>query len=218
VTPYYADDLVTIYHGDCRELLEELADVDAIVTDPPYGISYRHSGSRALPKGRLTRPRELGVEGIRGDEQPFDPRFLVDLAPEVIIWGANHFAHLLPASPGWLVWDKLDGVAPSSFSDCELAWQKTGTSVRMFRYLWRGICQAGEKGLKLHPSQKPLSLMRWCVGKTSGTVADPFMGSGSTLVAAKSLNRRSIGIEIEERYCEIAARRCSQEVLGLDAA
>lgn len=216
--PYYDHAGIQIFHGDCRQILPQLPKVDLVLTDPPYGIKYRHSGKNIRPiPGRKTQPRALGVEPIVGDDKKFDPRPLLNFGKDVILWGAHHYANLLPNSNGWLVWNKLDGLSPSSFGDCDLAWRKLGNSVRMFIYMWRGICQAGEKGKKLHPAQKPLELMRWCImqsGKLE-TVLDPFMGSGTTLRAAKDLGRKAIGIEIEEKYCEIAAKRLSQEVLAL---
>jgi site-specific DNA-methyltransferase (adenine-specific) len=209
MTPYYQDGAVTIWHGDCRALLAGLG-ADVIVSDPPYGIGYAHAGTGG---GKHSRRNTAPVVG---DDEPFDPSFLLGFR-DAILWGANHFAGALPRGR-WLVWDKLDGLASfDSFSDVEFAWQKTGTAGRMFRYLWKGICQAGDKeGGRQHPTQKPVPLMRWCIGLVGdGLILDPFMGSGTTLRAAKDLGRKAIGIEIEERYCEIAAKRMAQEVLAL---
>ena len=108
---------------------------------------------------------------------------------------------------------KVDSAFGTFLSDAEVAWEKGGHGV----YCYRDTAYRAEKAgqASAHPTQKPVGLMRWCVARTEGLVLDPYMGSGSTLVAAKSLGRKAIGIEIEERYCEIAATRCSQEVLGL---
>lgn len=211
--PYYQDMWATIYNGDCRELLPELQDISIIVSDPPYGISYLHSGGG---KGRHYR---VNTEIIHGDDTPFDPAFLLEY-PEVLIWGANNYARRLPEGGRWLIWDKLDGLESyDSFSDVEIAWSNTGTACRMFRYLWKGICQAGDKECgREYPAQKPEPLMRWCIEQCkdkTGIICDPFMGAGSTLRAAKSINRKCVGIEINERACEIAARRMGQEVLDL---
>ena len=198
MTPYYADDLVTIYHGDCREWMPE---ADVVVTDPPYGIDFA---------GQPTKWQRLaGQKPERWDHKRFgDIGLIVDAAPFVCIWGGNYYD--LPPSRGWMAWTKPD--APPSMGSVEFAWTNLNQNARHISYSI-GATNAERVG---HPTQKPLAVMRWCLaGMPKGTVLDPFAGSGTTLVAAKSLGRRSIGIEIEERYCEIAAQRCSQEVLGL---
>jgi len=207
MTPYYSDDLVTIYHGDCREWTGH---ADSVVSDPPYGMGW---------DGRVTRgPNGTGKRGptrhhgrtIVGDDGSFDPAPWIGY-DDVILWGSNHYAQRLPVGTT-LVWVKrYDSGFGSFLSDAEIAWEKGGHGV----YCYRDMSLQGESSQRVHSNQKPLGLMRWCVERVWGCVLDPFMGSGTTLVAAKSLGRRSIGIEIEERYCEIAATRCSQEVLGL---
>lgn len=210
MTPYYADDAVTIYHGDCREWMPE---ADVIVTDPPYGISAVGSdgktGGEGVARNRIYLP-------VHGDDQPLDPRWLVGLAPRSIIWGADHFA-AWPVGGRLLIWDKRDGLTSNHHADAEVAWDSNSGLTRLYRHRQMGMITDGygDDAGRVHPTQKPVALMRWCLHFTEGVVLDPFMGSGTTLVAAKSLNRKAIGIEIEERYCEIAARRCSQEVLGL---
>lgn len=207
--PYYQDDLVTIYHGDCREWMPE---ADVIVTDPPYGIGWR--------------PRVTHRNGPWVDDVAFDPSPFLSIGKAHLFWGANHFAHLLPSSPAWLAWVKrpIDGDFNSdkrSYSTMELAWTDFATGARFHAQVWDGGKRAGRPVNREfnHPAQKPMELMLWCVAMAPpGTILDPFMGSGTTLAAAKELGRKSIGIEIEERYCEIAAQRCSQEVLGLEIA
>jgi DNA modification methylase len=212
MTPYYQDELVTIYHGDCREILPSI-EADVIVTDPPYGMGYRH--------GARKDGYRLGAdeESIAGDDEPFDPAFLLARGVPLILWGANHYADRLPACRGWLVWDKRDGSGSNDQSDCELAWTNFLTVSRVFSARWSGAHRTGREQIegRLHVNQKPIALMAWCLRwlLNEGTILDPFIGSGSTLIAARELNRHAIGIEIEERYCEIAARRCSQGVLGL---
>jgi DNA modification methylase len=205
VTPYYADDLVTIYHGDCREMTVA---AEAVVSDPPYGMGWdtdttRFSGGEQGHKRGRVAPR------IVGDDEPFDPTPWLAY-DRVVLFGANHYANRLPLGTT-LVWVKRnDGAFGTFLSDAEIAWMKGGHGV----YCYRDFRRPGRTN---HPTEKPEGLMRWVLGKVggTGTVLDPYMGSGSTLVAAKSLGRHAIGIEIEERYCEIAATRCSQEVLGL---
>jgi DNA modification methylase len=209
VNPYYQDDLVTIYHGDCREWMPE---ADVIVTDPPYGMAYRHG----LRKGGVAYGND-GVT-IAGDDEPFDPQPILRMGLPTLLWGANHYASRLPDSRGWLVWDKRDGDGPTDQSDAEMAWTNVLSVVRVYSTRWRGALRTGreQREGRLHVNQKPVALMAWAIGfMPPGVVLDPFAGSGSTLVASKEAGRRSIGIEIEERYCEIAAQRCSQEVLGL---
>jgi len=209
VKPYYEQDGITIYHGDCREVLPTLAPVDLVLTDPPYGIGYtKGSGG----KGKHTR---RNFAPVFGDDKPFDPSCLLEFS-NVICWGADHYVQRLPEGR-WLVWDKLDGLASfDSFSDVEIAWHSKKGASRIYRFLWKGICQAGDKQWgRVHPTQKPVPLMKWCILQAGQvqTVLDPFMGSGTTLRAAKDLGLKAIGIEIEEKYCEIAAKRLAQQVL-----
>ena len=209
MTPYYSDDLVTIYHGDCREWMP---DADVIVTDPPYGMAYQHGARRGGVR--------YGADGesIVGDDEPFDPGLILALGKPTAMFGANHYADRLPASRGWLVWDKRDGSASNDQSDAELAWTNVLTVARVFSARWSGAHRTGREQAdgRLHVNQKPVALMAWVLRfMPEGVVLDPFMGSGSTLIAAKELGRRSIGIEIDEAHCQAAATRCSQEVLGL---
>lgn len=204
----------TLYRADCRDVMATIAGVAAVVSDPPYGMAYRHSGKGARVAGRKSLRRHAEV--IQGDEHRFDPALWVGY-PKVILFGANHYADRLPASAGWLVWDKKDMMKSNSFSDAELAWSKgIGNSVRRFRYLWNGVCQAGEKGQKrFHPNQKPIALMEWAISLCRlgphDLVADPYMGAGSTGIAAVRLGLRFVGVEIEARHFDNACRRIEQE-------
>ena len=206
---YYHDDHTAIAHGDCHEILPLLPRVDLVLTDPPYGMAYKpgvvHRNARAF-------------NAVAGDDEPFDPSFL-PLDVPTCLWGANFYASRLPDSGGWLCWDKRtrDGLKVRS-AECEFAWTNFVRSPKVFRFMWAGAFRDGEgRGHHLHPTQKPVELFGWILGMQpdAGTILDPFMGSGPTLRAAKDLGRRAIGIEIEERYCEIAARRMAQEVLDL---
>lgn len=205
-----------LYLGDCLEILPTLPKVDAVIADPPYGISYVHSGKGSSPIGRKAgSAKRHGAEPsrIKGDDVPFDPTpFLV--AKDVILWGANHFCMRLPSGIGrWLVWDKADGrYEVDSFGDAEIAWHNRGKANRIFRYAWKGVycVKNGENnGVREHPTMKPIGLMRWCIGQCGepACILDPFMGSGTTGVACVNLGRKFIGIEIEPKYFDIACER-----------
>ncbi len=223
---YYADEAVTIYHGDCREILPTLSGADAVVTDPPYGIreaagrKNKSRGKAAFGRG-FTEPTDWAVSDW--DNEPVNDALrdlVLAAAPHVIWFGGNYYA--FPPSSCWIVWNKMNG--GSDFADCELAWTNLPGAVRMISYRWNGMLQQHGGHLKetrVHPTQKPVEVMRFCIDllpESDRLIRDPFMGSGTTLRAAKDLGRRAIGIEIEERYCEIAARRMAQEVLTFDRA
>lgn len=198
--PYYQHGGITIYHGNALEVLPTLPPVDLVLTDPPYGLGKKLNGGSWGNASWDVR-------------QPDVVCSLVDLAPRVVIWGGNYYP--LPPSRCWLSWFKPD--APPSMANFELAWTNFD---QVSRQLSHSI--AATNGERVgHPTQKPLRVIRWSI-KQSGTSAgalilDPFLGSGTTLEAAKALGCNGIGIEIEERYCEIAARRLQQEVLPLTA-
>jgi len=216
--PYYQDASVTIYHGDCREVLPSLGADLSIVSDPPYGMKWNADSTRFSGGSRMLLS---GVKrkAVANDDKPFDPSPLMAYS-SVVLFGANHFPqHLQPGT--WLIWTKKPAARYGSFlSDAEIAWMKGGRGVYVREFQWEGINRAEERGEHFHPTQKPAAIMRWCIEMGGGThtVCDPYMGSGSTLVAAKSLGRSVVGIELDEDYCEIAARRCSQETLDLGAA
>lgn len=207
----------TLWLGDCREILPTLGKVDAVVTDPPYGIDYAHSGGGGIfAKDGTRKPTKFGGEKILGDAAPFDPSPFLNLAPIVVMWGANHYANALPIKAGqrWLLWDKGFAEVPTkSFSHGELCWTTRMGALRMIKHVWDGCFrqEEGSKNPRVHPTQKPERVMRWCMeqaGVSNGaTVLDPYMGSGTTGVACMQLGHRFIGIEIEPRYFEIACER-----------
>jgi DNA modification methylase len=208
--PYYEQDGITIYHGDCREILPTLPKVDLVLTDPPYGLTWTSIGF----KNRTSQWRS-GTD-MQWDVRPNAEMFrdIIFAANKYIIWGGNYFASDLGDCPGVLIWDKETGA--NSFADAELAWSNVIGTTRIFRHQWCGAFKDSERGLKSqHPTQKPEALMGWCLklAKTAGPVLDPFMGSGTTLVSCKRVGISAIGIEREERYCEIAAKRLAQGVL-----
>ncbi len=220
--PYYQDDWVTIYHGDCREIA--LPDMpELVITDPPYGIGFESKAARGSSPGAVRGSG--GHHGtdwgpIVGDDRPFDPTWLL-IWQRLILWGAHNYANRLPSSSGWLVWDKKRGGTVSTnfnSSSCDMAWTRGVTGhVKTFSHLWDGLRRDSEIGWHVHPTQKPVRLMTWCLSLAPGitSVFDPYMGTGPVLRAAKDMGISAVGIEIEERYCEIAANRCAQEVLNL---
>ena len=211
--PYYQHAGVTIYHGDCRDVLPHVGDIGLVLSDPPYGISHP-TNYAARGRDRLAPCRDYLP--VAGDGEKFDPASILDLGVPTILWGANYFADLLPVVSGWLVWDKK---RPHDLDQAtaELAWSNTVKGARVFRHLWNGMMRESERGKSYHPTQKPVALMSWCLNlkgvPPDGVVLDPYMGAGPVLRAAKDMGRKAIGIELEEGYCEIAANRLAQEVL-----
>ena len=217
VKPYYQDSAVTIFCGDCREIVPGLGRFDLLLTDPPYGIG-RDRGMGGKGKAGLCPRKPKRYEGGWDNERPVDALLLaLGAAATCIVWGGNYYTDVLPQRAKWLVWDKEQTMP--SYSDAELAWTTLdGVAVKMLRYSGNGLL-AREK-TRVHPTQKPLALMLWCIGLAGDvqTILDPFAGSGTTGRAAKDLGRKAVLIEREERYCEIAASRMAQGVLDFGTA
>jgi site-specific DNA-methyltransferase (adenine-specific)/modification methylase len=201
----------TLYLGDCRELLPLLPKVDAVVTDPPYGIGYaRGAGGKGHRAKTANHTPDHDGRVIAGDDQPFDPAPWLAF-PNVIMWGANHYAARLPHGQ-WLAWNKLGSSEPwDDFSDVEFAWRNKRAADRIFSLLWKGAFKAPSQAdqIRVHPTQKPVALMTWCLGfiPDARTILDPFMGSGTTGVACARAGRRFIGVEIDPVYFDIACKR-----------
>jgi len=193
----------TLYLGDCRDILPTLPKVDAVITDPPYGIGDKWDKPNGFGScgGRLWN-------GDAGWDNDAPSKELIDkirsLAELTIIWGGNYFD--LPPSRGYLVWDKMQ--SGFSLADSELAWVSAPITPKTFRYARAQLASEG----KTHPTQKPLPLMIWCIGfaPQGKTILDPFMGSGTTGVAAIQMGRKFIGIEREPKYFDIACKRIEQ--------
>lgn len=192
--------------GDCRDILPTLPKVDAVVTDPPYGIGVcgNEGGVTSLKSGA----KDYGKQ--EWDSQPIGASEIAAMqsaSRDQIIWGGNYFASHLPDSQCWLVWDKINGEG-FSLADVELAWTSFDRAARMFR-ISRTATFAEDKR---HPTQKPVQLMKWCINflPDAQTILDPFMGSGTTGVAAVQMGRDFIGIEREPKYFDIACRRIEE--------
>lgn len=207
--------LATLYLGD-NKLLQDVSGVgysratSAIVTDPPYGIDYVQMPSRRKMPNGTYKVTGNALGAVIGDTQPFNPAPWLDYA-EVLMWGANHYAHMLPPAMGrWLVWDKRGDIIPQrNQADCELAWVKKYGAARVYRHIWDGMVKDSERGeSRVHPTQKPVAVMAWCLQFiTSQLIIDPFMGSGSTGVAAVTERRQFVGVEIDPVYFDAACKR-----------
>jgi len=186
--------------GDCREVLPTLGKVDAVVTDPPYGIGRDGSKRTTSRHGGRKAYQFLGWDKQRPNSDVFD--LMMAAARQHVIWGGNYFADLLPPTAKWLVWDKGQRIAQS---DGELAWTSQSTALRIFELNRVALMTDGAE----HPTQKPVEVMRWSILQLDkpGVILDPFMGSGTTGVACAKLGRSFIGIEIEPKYFDIACRR-----------
>lgn len=213
IKPYYQDDYVTLYHGDCKDILPHLEPVDLVLTDPPYGIGEAAGANKS--RSKMAMAKDYGNDNW--DDEPI-PQDLINqlITQPAVIFGGNYYA--MPRSSCWLVWDKH---ITGDFADCELAWTNLPGAVRKIDYLWNG-CMKKRPEQRWHPTQKPLEVMKWCITqadtklkKTIATILDPFAGAGTTLRAAKDMNRKSIGIEREQKYCDVIVHRLRQEVLPL---
>jgi len=217
-----------LWHGDCLELLKHglLADADALITDPPYGIGYVHNGNTENTQGRRVQGMPIGqsTKPIHGDDKPFDPSPWIEhfhLAKKqsrpILLFGADHYLTRLPEGGRFVCWDKSCGHgAAASFCDAEFMWTNRKNPRSIVRHLWMGIVRAGEGAPKRgesrpHPSAKPVEVMAWCLEHVrvglGKTVLDPYMGSGSTGVACMNTGRKFIGCEIDRDYFDIACKR-----------
>ncbi len=231
MTPYYEHGGITIYHGDCREVMEQWEGLrtqsfDLLLTDPPYGIGEAAGKNKTRVAktsfgGKRTsvvpEPSDFG-EASDWDNDTADDAVVMArrFSKHQIIFGGNYYN--LPPSSCWLVWDKDN---TGDFADCELAWTNLKKAVRKLTYRWNGMLQqpGRRKEIRQHPTQKPEPVMVWALSQAPQdvrTVLDPFMGSGTTLVACKRLGKSCVGIEREERYCEIAANRLAHGALPLE--
>lgn len=195
----------TLYLGDCREILPTLGKVDAVVTDPPYGIGEARKGNAS--RSVLAQSRDYG--DAAWDDAPIDAALLSSVlaaAKSAIIFVGNYYN--LPPTRCWLVWDKENGA--NDFADCELAWTNLNKAVRRIKFMWHGMLRAHGEQRGDHPTQKPIGVMKWCIihlPDNAPTILDPFMGSGTTGVAAVQMGRDFIGIEREPCYFDIACKR-----------
>ena len=201
----------TMHLGDCLEVMPTLGEVDAVVTDPPYGIG--EARGKNASRGNLAVAVDYGVSDW--DDVPASPEQVAAMRAMSrwqIIFGGNYFD--LPPTSCWLVWDKQNG--DNDFADCELAWTNLDRAVRRIVWQWHGMIRKGKEE-RHHPTQKPVGVMQWCIGwlpADAQTILDPFAGSGTTGVAALRLGRRFIGIERDPTYFQLACDRLRAEEQG----
>ncbi len=200
---YFQDEYCTIYHGDCRDVLPSLSG-DVVVTDPPYGIGMDKDNAHSSIRDNERWPQS-SWDRQRPSKEVFD--MILKCSPLVAIWGGNFFADLLPPQACWLAWIKPEAETGFSLADMELCWTNKPAAARIKKF--NRPCFR-----KSHPTQKPVEIMAWTISLMGGgSIIDPFMGSGTTLRAAKDSGLKSVGIEVEERYCEVAVKRLDQGVL-----
>lgn len=194
----------TLYLGDCMDILPTLPKVDAVITDPPYGISRAGQQETFTKNSKHKRKHfdDLGWDNGRPSKEVFD--LLLSIGNKSLFWGGNYFADMLPPTMGWLYWDK--GQKGLSMSDGELAWTSEQKALRSI-VVNRSSLVGSE-----HPTQKPIQVMTWSINQLGNpeTILDPFMGSGTTGVAAIQMGRKFIGIEREQKYFDIACKRIEQ--------
>jgi site-specific DNA-methyltransferase (adenine-specific)/modification methylase len=193
--------------GDCIQVMPLLGKVDAVVTDPPYGIG--ESGQKNRTRGGLAKPGDY--KDCHWDNQPASAEHMAMIraaSRHQIIFGGNYFEGLGPTSC-WLVWDKQNG--ENDFADCELAWTNLPKAVRRIYWRWNGMIRKGDDQRE-HPTQKPVGVMEWCLTHIpdAKTILDPFMGSGTTLVACQRMGRHGVGIELDPDYFAIACKRVDE--------
>jgi len=203
----------TLYLGDCLEVMPTLGRVDAVVTDPPYGIGEAQNKRGGTHYGSALAPsKDYGASSW--DDNPASEQQICSIrsvSDWQIIFGGNYFE--LPPTKCWLVWDKLTG--SNGYADFEMAWTNLDKACRKVVWQWKGYLQhdMSNKEERLHPTQKPTPVMKWCIEQLphgTETILDPFMGSGTTGVACVKLGRKFIGIELDEKYFDIACRRIEE--------
>lgn len=216
---YYSDDAVKIYNDDFRDVLPSIAagSIGLILADPPYGVGET---AKAAKGDRSKKAKSMLWTGADYDAERWtrDQLDALRAAGPCVIWGGNHYTDILPVSACWLVWDKENGA--NDFADVEMAWCSHQGAARLFRFRWAGMLQGdmAHKEPRLYPGQKPVPLMRWVLdrfSKPGDTIFDPCCGSGPVARAGKELGRLVVACDRSEMACELAAKRCRQEVLSL---
>ena len=197
----------TLYLGDCMEVMPTLGTVDAVVTDPPYGLG--ESGAKSASRDNLANADIYAHKNWDNSTADDAVSLAISISNSAIIFGGNYYD--LPATSCWLIWDKLNG--QSDFADCEMAWTNLPKAVRRLVYRWNGFLRMERDIPREHPTQKPVGVMEWCLGHLpdgTNTVLDPFMGSGTTGVACVKTGRNFVGVELDPDYFDIACKRIEE--------
>lgn len=205
--PFYSEDNITIYNGDSRDILPALRP-SWIITDPPYGINYTGINE--------SKRKGLGVkfDNIINDNGELNLEFIFKAKCDMVVFGAENYFSEIYKKGSWIIWDKrVDEKCDKMFGNpIEMAWNKNGNLHKIYRIQHGGVVNE-DGGKRYHPTQKPVRLMYKIIEdltKEDDLIIDPFMGSGTTLLAARKLGRKAIGIEIDKNYCEIAKYRLAQ--------
>jgi site-specific DNA-methyltransferase (adenine-specific)/modification methylase len=193
----------TLYQGDCMEIMPLLPRFDAVVTDPPYGIG--EAAGKNKSRRKLAQATDYGNANWDNKTAPDAIACAVTKSTYSIVFGGNYYD--LPPTSCWLIWDKLNGA--SDFADCELAWTNLKSAVRRLSFQWNGMIRREKHIPRQHPTQKPVEVMKWCIGflPQAQTIFDPFMGSGTTGVACAKMGLKFTGIELDPKYFDIACKR-----------
>ena len=213
----YPDDFLNkILCGDSLPLMKLIPDnaIDLILCDPPYGIGADKGVGGFGSSQHTAKKYKDNWDNIRPSQEIFNE--ILRVSKNVIIFGGNFFADLLPVNGHWIVWDKKGEIKfDNPFGDAELAWTNIDKkSVKKYTVIQQGF--VSKEKIRYHPTQKPVELFGKILrdySKSNDIILDPFLGSGTTCVAAKELGRRYIGIEISQKYVDIANKRLSQGVL-----
>jgi site-specific DNA-methyltransferase (adenine-specific)/modification methylase len=208
--------VATLYLGDSETM--DRIEADALVSDPPYGISImagKKIGGVIRNNARWKQCRNTEYKsGVSGDDKQFDPARWLSY-PTVILWGANHYASRLPDSPCWLVWHKRIPGQQNNFADVEMAWTNLDAPARYKQHLWMGMVRDSEMREHHHPTQKPVVVMAWameqCKVPAGATVLDPYMGSGTTGIACLRMGMNFVGIEKDPEHFATACSRLERE-------
>jgi site-specific DNA-methyltransferase (adenine-specific) len=214
-------EVIEVIHGDCLEVMKTLdaGSIDAVVTDPPYGIGYK---SGPISRNSISTTQKRFSITIEGDENPFDPTPWLSI-PMVAFTGAQYIYDRLPSGGSIHCWDKRGDYKPLDQADADMIWISRPCASRVFHLAWRGICRHAEHDRRIeHPTQKPIALMKWIMEllgvPVGSTVLDPFAGSGTTGVACMKTGRRCILIEKDERYLPVIHRRLKEAETPLFAS
>jgi site-specific DNA-methyltransferase (adenine-specific) len=214
---------IVLYNGDCLDVMRDLKDkeIDLVLTDPPYGIKHSTVAGKQSGQKFGNAATHKGTYAVKSwDDSSPDCVYFTELkrvSKNQIIWGANHFIEKIfnANSSCWIVWDKQNGL--NNFADCELAYSSFKTAVRKFEFRWSGMLQGNmaDKEQRIHPTQKPVALMAWCLNNYSqenDLIFDGFLGSGSTAIASIRTKRRLIGCELDNEYFDKMCKRIEEEL------